>query len=1464
MKNYYSFSRTFKLCALILLTFTGVQSLSALSCFGGKQVSISGSQYVVTGEEIIQSTDVTVVSFTVRLDGMNGQPVPSGILTCDMLLGEPRTIWMMVNVLEADGSSNSCMNTFTITDKLAPTISCETAVVECDEPFSNGYIDITDVSDACTGVASLTGNPSAVTMLSNFLGAFDPLSADVSLGGVVDYDQFNTELTINSGMATGGPADCSELDGECDVVSVCYTIPATGLLDFVWENSATDPAADPFGYSINGNNTVGTLAGGIESIALDAGDEFCFLLGSNADGDAFEAVVSNLVYAYDAPNDCENNYELILWTATDNFGNSSSCYQFITKEYVDEIAFPDAFVIQCADAYPTDAAGNPDPSLTGTPEGCNISYTYTDVVIPTLGCAGQPLSGCTKINRTWHAVNNCTNVKETELQQISIVDNEAPIFTNLPATITAGTRGTECTIELNYQLPIPTITDNCSSFSDYTVVTSVGTITNNVLSGVPPGPFTLTYRVEDCCGNSRNQTVEGTVVDNAPPSAVCEQFFTTSLTNDGTSLVFASTFDEGSNDNCNPVWFKAIRMEESACAAENGDDDLGKSGNQVYFDDGVYFCCNDLMAGTHQVIFRVFDVNPGAGPVTPNRMLVGGDLFGHYNDCMVTVTVEDKAPPTISCPTSVTVSCEYWFELDNLSAYFGTVRTASGDVQTTTTMDPGTGNNVVVTDGLAAGNCMLNPQERAVQDLRNDCGLGQIIRTFEVGNGSQQRTCTQIITVEDATPFNLSNISWPAAELNYSDCMQATDPSVTGTPTITGDGVCAQVSVTYDDEEFPVEPNSCFKVKRTWTVKDICQHDADDATAGVWTFIQIISVKNNIDPTFASCDPIEASCGGGEITFTQTVGDDCTPVADLRVDFKIFLDGAANATYIGGNNNPSAGSGMTLVNSTYTDAGLITLDPLTLPDGTHRILWTVEDLCSNLTTCSQTITSGSDNEAPQLDVNSITVSNLSNTVSGFITAFDNCQPNTDLIYNWTVILGTGVSSTSALTGTGNTLTTIDYTGAGIITVQFDVSDGTNSAQLVNQDFNVSAPQSAIISGAISNEAGIMVEDVQVDAATDLMDMTDDNGLFEFDDATTGQNYSVEPTKNTDPRNGISTLDLILISRHMIGLQPLNSPYKMIAADITNDQNIDVFDLIELQQLLIWNISTFTNNQSWRFVDAAYDFPDASNPWTNTIPESYEINGLATDMMDVDFTAIKIGDINGDAVANAVAPAQSRSYVGDYKIEVNNKNVEANEATTIDFVASTEAAVNGMQLTFDLGQFEMTSVEAGMLNVTDAQIANVDGQYVLSVVSTRPVNIEAGEVLFSINVISNVATSVAAELQVNDELINSEVYAGKDQLDIFNADIQMVSDNPITDILYQNRPNPFKETTTVGFYLANDGQANLSIYDVSGKLIHMVEGTYSAGYNQIELNASDIAAQGVVFYQLDTKNFTASQRMIIVK
>ena len=74
-----------------------------------------------------------------------------------------------------------------------------------------------------------------------------------------------------------------------------------------------------------------------------------------------------------------------------------------------------------------------------------------------------------------------------------------------------------------------------------------------------------------------------------------------------------------------------------------------------------------------------------------------------------------------------------------------------------------------------------------------------------------------------------------------------------------------------------------------------------------------------------------------------------------------------------------------------------------------------------------------------------------------------------------------------------------------------------------------------------------------------------------------QHYSVKPENDNNPRQGVSTLDLVLISRHLLGLQLLDSPYQLIAADADNSGSINTFDIIEVQKLILHLQDAFPNN-----------------------------------------------------------------------------------------------------------------------------------------------------------------------------------------------------------------------------------------------------------------------------------------------
>ena len=81
-------------------------------------------------------------------------------------------------------------------------------------------------------------------------------------------------------------------------------------------------------------------------------------------------------------------------------------------------------------------------------------------------------------------------------------------------------------------------------------------------------------------------------------------------------------------------------------------------------------------------------------------------------------------------------------------------------------------------------------------------------------------------------------------------------------------------------------------------------------------------------------------------------------------------------------------------------------------------------------------------------------------------------------------------------------------------------------------------------------------------------------------------------------------------------------------------------------------------------------------------------------------------------------------------------------------------------------------------------------------------------------------------------------------------------------LYQNRPNPFRSSTMIGFYLPASESARLSIYDMQGRMLTVVEGNYLKGYNEVEINASQLGVTGVLYYRLETGTHTSTRRMII--
>lgn len=83
-------------------------------------------------------------------------------------------------------------------------------------------------------------------------------------------------------------------------------------------------------------------------------------------------------------------------------------------------------------------------------------------------------------------------------------------------------------------------------------------------------------------------------------------------------------------------------------------------------------------------------------------------------------------------------------------------------------------------------------------------------------------------------------------------------------------------------------------------------------------------------------------------------------------------------------------------------------------------------------------------------------------------------------------------------------------------------------------------------------------------------------------------------------------------------------------------------------------------------------------------------------------------------------------------------------------------------------------------------------------------------------------------------------------------------------LNQNFPNPFNPETTIEVELAEDGLAELTVFDVLGQVVaRPLTGNHARGRYSVLFNGRDLPS-GVYFYQLRAGNFTDQKKMVLLK
>ena len=1203
---------------------------------------------------------------------------------------------------------------------------------------------------------------------------------------------------------------------------------------------------------------------------------------------------------------CEEGYWqhiIRTWIVTNSAsGLSASCEQniYLKQWTVDEIIWPKSYddihqpALRCdeLDEDDVDENGVPTPERTGEPrvpfgELCgNFQVTHDDLTFDICG----PLSK--KTIRTWAILDWCTGDIVQYDQTIKVIDDSPIVFSCVPDQISPAdaaaigyslseesyiVNSNPYTCDGNWEIVFPLVFDNACDdeltievyylidddedpddapvdgvYIQNNIVDENGVQINNfastgvphTITNLPVGRRTWIKMVAtDECGNTGECFTEVDIEDTTNPLPVCIEYTVAAFGETGTAKVHAISLDNGSWDNCGVVKYEIKEANAS---------------DFQYTDTWEFYCnCSN-----------------------PNRImhLRVSDAAGNSNTCEVEVELQDNLPPvqtgepqryyTFECDESpVDISSIIDESLDDFS-FVDNCRNVGG-----------------LNNEISLNVSVVNPTQAYAPFESSGCGVGSRNVTYEVRDecGELLTTFSQIFDFTNSSINNPSTFDvtrWPQ-DLELSDCTSfgGLEPHNLSSAynhenIIVNTSECNDIAIGWDDVIFTEVDDACLKILRTWTVIDWCIADRQGVAAGTREHTQVIKVDDvtapNIDVTSSIViDSKSETCYTSTDTtaLVADITDACTDmfeIQDIEYHYSIAYADGTNSGIRTGND----------ANGSY-------------PFGTSVITWYALDHCGNETERTTNVIVRDTKAPTPYCLGSVVTATMNTDGTAEIWAsdfdlggYDNYTGNaacnnyneldiyfidgnfqTDfLIFDCTDIPN-GISQMIPLEvyyedEYGNT----DFC---MVTLLLQDNESDQCEDMVGSN----------IGGFVHTENSEMLENVRVTMKNTTLDftsldITDENGYYAFENVPTNTNYTVKSEMEDDPLNGVSTLDLVLIQRHILGLSYLNSPYKIIAADADNSGNVSAIDLLTIRKLILGITEEFPNGQqAWRFPDEGQTFLDPEFPFPYS--EEIEIFNMAGDMLEQDFVAVKIGDVNASAQLDfqGVDRQSEKRSAAKLTLEIDEQSLFKGERTNVAVYAPAISNVLGFQNTinFNSSVMEFVGVESAGLDISEENLGLTyleDGIISLSWNGTESQGLYEDDALFNLIFDVKEDAQLSDQIYLSSDLTKAEAY--DQDLGIMDLNIKFKGQELEDFVLYQNTPNPFLETTDIRFKLPYNSNVVFTVYDVTGRELLREKSNLDAGLHTIRLTADQLNSTGVMYYKIETDYGTDSRKMIQIR
>ena len=1429
----------------------------------------------------------------------------TGTLNCDN--GNPQTV--TVRATDAAGNSSTCTATITPLDQAPPTVQC---VAQSATPGANGTVTLLAENFADpVGSSDFCGQIVEYQFVDGFNQPLDPmnpgeLTLDCDDIGVVNVTIAGIDLAGNVGicMTTVTLADLtapafvnfpSDLSIDCSARGGTTTF-ATGMPE-AFDNCAP-------GVSL----TVDTLD---RIIDAQPGDPFCYIVERR-----FEAV--------DAAGNVARRVQEIR--VTDN----------VAPEFAllgEPGYFPADTTVAC-DSIPAPATiGVSDNCTPAT--SVMIAQSFYDNRIDTINGVDTFLFTPADARfynydlvRTYTATDDCGNAA-TKTQRVRVRDTEAPEYTGPLSQTTANQFNNDplsCSALLTFDATGQFADCADEQFLTITYNSSVnGGGTGSVFTALfPAGSSTISFTATDPAGNTETFSFDVEVVDTETPTMVCKSSVNVTLNNNGVATLNPINADDGSYDNCAIVRYE-LSQELFTCA------DLGTVTDTLFAFDAAglsNFCVVNVnvslatapsfSAGSAQPVVTldcgddITDLSltgepsllaacPSAITVDTSSVILSGVSTPFCRD------VERTFTATVTATGQTATYVQLIQVRDTEAPILRGVPSPANRIRTVDYCAPTPMATLRADDNCAAViDTLVNQSTRSVDSAACGFYTYSVTRQFQAldqcGNSSAA-VLLQDNYVDDEAPdlSALPDTLFFAADANcqaniavdlldyIEDCAAAdrfltvTNNSAASGYAVGSGGATIQGLRSIGFDEITVEAT------------DPCGNDD--------TRDFVIAVRDETAPQAACDDVILPLDANGVATLLPSMVDEnsfdqCTPQSGLTYSVTpnqftapgnytvVFTvtDAAGNSASC----TPTVfvTAPLTLSAGTATGAqGTLTMLPITVDNFTS-----VSALSGIVTLDDPAVATFTGNATPNnLFTQGGSASGFSFTASagGDTLRFTYLEPtgtstslpasNTPLFMAEVSLVGaTGTSTPARVGGDGRTLleATQVFNGTPLVATPQVGTDGLVSVVGSGSSVDVSgrlAFWSAPNDGVIGADVGYFNPTMSLNGSTP----SGANGAYQFS-VQAGESVTVRPSKSGNAINGVDVNDVTILRQYIQAVPGilLDEGFYRIAADADNNGVLSGNDLLEIQNVALRVNSSFTNNESWRFYPANASF--TFTPGGIDVPaydEEIDLGVVAANTDRVDFTGVKIGDINGTAMPAQLrdgGPGQAFRGSGSVTFVAVDEPVSAGEVVEVAIATRDFADVSGYQFTLGLTDATLVAVEAGELAHMTARNFNVvdAGAFTTLWDNREQTELVADDTrAVTVRFVADRDGYTSDFVSLTSGVIRDIAY----RFDNTPIGVELVFERPVNTVgasagfeLSQNRPNPFTGATTIDYRLPSPERVSFRIADATGRVVLERQLDGAAGWQTITLDEGELPASGVYYYSIVTGTTFATRTMTLVR